>query len=179
MDVLNPLCELADSVYFYGKFSNKELDSYSDISYLKKRGKIQILDKKLLPYIDFLDTTKFDAVRGSVLFQLTLNEGILSKVFKNCYDPAVLAGIGSNCTKSAIKFAKSKISDTYYFAILSEVNSGFEWLFFLATENVFLKLTEIAGKDCKVSQGFINCYGRGVRLAPMENKISYGTGFAE
>jgi hypothetical protein len=36
-DVLNPLCELADSVYLYGKFSNNELDSYSDISYQKKK----------------------------------------------------------------------------------------------------------------------------------------------
>jgi hypothetical protein len=178
-DVLNPLCELADSVYLYGKFSNKELDSYSDISYQKKRGKVQILDKKLTPYIDFLDTTRFDDLRGSVLFQLTLNEGILSRVFKNCYDPSVMAGMGSNCTKSAIKYAKSKMSDSYFYAILSEVNSGFEWLFFLANKTVFLELTEIAGKYCKVSQGFINCYGPGVKLAPMDNEVSYGTGFAE
>jgi hypothetical protein len=51
--------------------------------------------------------------------------------------------------------------------------------FFLANETVFLKLTEVAAMYCKASQGFINRYGPGVKLAPLKNKVSYGTGFPE
>lgn len=177
--VLNPLCGIAESVYLYGKFTGKELENFPSLNYLKKRGKIQILDKNLSQHIDFLDNPVIYDSRGSLLFHLKINESVLSDVFSRCYDPIVMAGVGSVCAKAAIRYAKSKMTDTDFFAILSLASSGFESLFFIANKLVFIKLTELAGKNCKARQWFVNCYGPGATLAPLEEKARYGTGFPE
>ena len=178
-NVLTPLCGISDSVYLYGKFTDKELENFPGLKCLKKRSKIQIFDKKLSKYIEFMDNPVVNDLRGSLLFHLKINENILSNVFSRCFDPIAMSGFGSVCTKAAIRYAKSKMTDTDFFAILSEANSGFEWLFFLANEPVFKKLTELAGKHCKARQWFVNCYGPGVTLAPLEEKARYDTGFPE
>ncbi len=178
-DVLNPLCEFADYVYLYGNFTKDDLDIQPNLNYHKKRSKIQILDKNLSSYTELLKSNKPDNSRGSLIFNLRMDKGFLSKVFSNCYDPIVMSGMGSVCTKAAIGYAKSKMTDTTFFALLSEANTGFESLFFIANEVSFKHLTELAGRHCKARQWFITNYGPDVELAPLENKAHYGTGFPE
>ena len=178
--VLNPLSRISESIYLYGNYTNRESFVGTSLNYLQKRGKLQIFDKNLSAYLPVLDTRESVDPRGSLLFQLSYDKDILSDILSNSHDPSVMSGIGSQCTKSAIRYAKSKMNDDCFFAILSQVNSGLEWLFFIANESMFIKLTELAGKYCKVSQDFINCYGPGVELPPLQSKAVYGThGFAE
>lgn len=91
----------------------------------------------------------------------------------------VKAGVGSQCSKSALRNAKSNVDDDTFFIILSEVRSGLETLFFIANGKLFPELTLLAGENCSPTSGFVQEYGPGVNLAPLEDKARYGTGFPE
>lgn len=173
-EILNPLSNISNSIHLYGN----SLNFKEGMEFKKKRGKSELMNKDISTYIPILNSNNSD--RDTLIFDLNFDEKILETVFTKCYDPKVMSGMGSSCNKSAVQLAKNNINNERFFALLSRVNSGFEWLFFIASPSVFEELHKIAGERCKFTKGFETCYGPDATLAPIEDKAVYGLGgFAE
>ncbi len=177
--VLSPLSKNANAVFLYGTFLDDDLARLSGANYSKKRGKIQINDRDMIKYLPVLDRTSDGSKRGSLLFELPYNEEVLTPILKGCYDPTVMSGLSSVNTKSALNYAKSNMTGDKFYALLSEANSGLEWLFFLATGDVLKRLSELAANLCQPTKGFIRTFGPGTEFTPLRHRLKFGTGGAE
>jgi len=174
--LLTPLCKEADEVSIYGNISSDVLSSWDDNLFKKQRGKISLTSDNIASYLPGLVGSDKTRIGGTLLFKLHYDEILLKSIFSSCFDPKVLAGLGSVCTKTAVSYAKKNSNDDVFFALLSEANAGFQWLFFIASDETRNKLVRLMGLHCQSTDAFMEGHGPGTKFSPLGNKASYGTG---
>jgi len=103
----------------------------------------------------------------------------MESIFQNVYDPSVMSGYGSSCTKASVSLAKRNSTNEQFFALLSQANSGFEWMFFIANDSVMKQLVKQAAKSSLYTDSYLKLYGPGTEFLPLENAAKYGGGFHE
>lgn len=174
--VILPLLDISSSAYFYGKYEDQQVIEMAGIDFPKRRGKLVLTGMDNTYVANLLSQIDDLSERGTLLIEAPLREELLKPIFKNCADPTVMAGLGSCCTKSALSYAKSHLSSEKVFVLLSQANSGLEWMFLLTSKESVSGLASMIAKYCATSSGYKSMYGPGANLAPLEYKTSYGTG---
>jgi hypothetical protein len=99
-------------------------------------------------------------IRGSVVFQCSLNKVYWNDIFKHCFNPQVINNTNTFCGKSAIQYARSqyiKDEDNVFF-LLGNSNTGLESITICSHGKHIQNIFETAANLCNIGRGYLRFF---------------------